>query len=307
MLAAKINQSKHILLFYFYFSYLFSKQFVTFVYTKINQMMNSAFFDYQGKKIHYSTEGQGNTLVLLHGFMESLLIWRDFSHELAKNFNVVCIDLPGHGKTECFSEVHSMELITDIVKQIADHLKIDSFVLIGHSMGGYASLQFADQYPNMLKGLGLFHSQALADTEETKKNRDRTCEIVKQNRKNFISQFIPDLFAPENLGKFAKEISLLQSQVIDMTSAAIIAAQNGMKIREDKLNVLTDLQAPILFILGKKDTRVVLQQAMEQAKLPAHSEILIVNVGHMGYIEARDETLFTIKAFTEKCFALAEK
>ncbi len=269
--------------------------------------MTSAFFDYHAKKIHYSSEGQGDTIVLLHGFMESLLIWNDFSHELAKNFNVVCIDLPGHGKTECISEVHSMELITDIVKQILDHLKIANFVLIGHSMGGYASLQFADQYPNMLKGLGLFHSQALADTEETKKNRDRTCEIVKQNRKNFISQFIPDLFAPENVEKFAAEISILQSQVIDMTAEAIIAAQNGMKIREDKLNVLMGLQAPILFILGKKDSRVAVQQGMVQAVLPSHSEVLLLNVGHMGYLEARDETLLTIKAFAEKCFALSQK
>jgi len=269
--------------------------------------MISSFYNYQGKNIHYTIEGEGNTIVLLHGFMESLTIWKDFSKELSANFKVVCIDLPGHGKTECISEVHSMELITDIVKQIADHLKIANFVLIGHSMGGYVSLQFADQYPDMLKGLGLFHSQALADSEESKKNRDRTCEIVKQNRKKFIIQFIPDLFAPENVEKFAAEISKLQSQVIDMTAVAIIAAQNGMKIREDKLNVLTDLQAPILFILGKKDSRVAVQQGMAQAMLPNHSEVLLLNVGHMGYIEARDETLFTVKAFAEKCFAISAK
>ncbi|MFZ4398573.1 MAG: alpha/beta fold hydrolase [Bacteroidales bacterium] len=264
--------------------------------------MNQAYFDYQGKKIHYTTEGQGNAIVLLHGFMESLQIWNDFSKELSAKFKVICIDLPGHGKSECINEVHSMELMTDVVKQIMDHLAVSSFVLIGHSMGGYVSLQFADQYPDMLKGLGLFHSQALADTEETKLNRDRTCEIVKQNRKNFISQFIPDLFAQENVEKFATEIRILQSQVIDMSEEAIIAALMGMKLREAKLNVLTDLNLPFLFILGKKDSRVVLQQAMAQAMLPDHSEILLLNIGHMGYIEARDETLFTVSAFAEKCF-----
>jgi len=266
--------------------------------------MKAAFLGYQQKNIHYTTEGQGNTIVLLHGFMESLQIWKDFSHELSANFKVVCIDLPGHGKSECIGEVHSMDLIADIIKKIVDHLEISSFVLIGHSMGGYASLQFADQYPEMLKGMGLFHSQALADTEETKVNRDRTCEIVKHSRKNFISQFIPDLFAQENVEKFAAEISILQSQVIDMTAVAIIAAQKGMKIREDKLDVLMGLHAPILFILGKKDSKVSMQQGMAQAMLPNHSEVLLVNVGHMGYIEARDETLFTIKAFAEKCFAI---
>ena len=236
--------------------------------------------------------------------MESLQIWEDFFRELSTKFKIICIDLPGHGKSECVAEVHSMALMADIVKQIADYMAVSSFVLIGHSMGGYVSLQLADQYPDMLKGLGLFHSQALADSEETKANRDRTCEIVKLNRKNFISQFIPDLFAPENISRFSEEISILQSQVIDMEENAIIAALQGMKIREAKLNVLTELNTPILFIFGKRDSRVDLQQAMKQAVLPNHSEILLLNIGHMGYIEARDETLYNINAFAEKCFTL---
>jgi pimeloyl-ACP methyl ester carboxylesterase len=269
--------------------------------------MNTSFFDYKGKKIHYTTAGQGDTIVLLHGFMESLQIWKDFSHELSAKFKVVCIDLPGHGKSESIGEVHSMDLISDILKEITDYLDISSFVLIGHSMGGYVSLQFADQYPERIRGLGLFHSQALADTEEAKVKRDRTSEIVKHNRKGFISEFIPDLFAPENVGKFSEEIRILQSQVIDMTAEAIIAALNGMKLREDKLNVLTGLHAPILFILGKKDSRVAVQQGMAQAMLPGHAEVLLLDVGHMGYIEARDETLLTVRSFAEKCFALSEK
>ncbi|MFZ4741447.1 MAG: alpha/beta fold hydrolase [Bacteroidales bacterium] len=269
--------------------------------------MISSFFNYQDKKIHYTSEGQGNTIILLHGFMESLQIWKDFSHELSANFNVVCIDLPGHGESECISDVLSMDLIADVVKQIVDSLGISSFVLIGHSMGGYVSLEFAYQYPTMLKGLGLFHSHALADTDEAKVNRDRTCEIVLYKRRKFISQFIPDLFAAENVKKFAAEIRMLQTQVINMTSDAIIASLNGMKIRENKLHVLTDLRVPILFILGKKDSRVDVQQAMAQAILPEHSEVLLLNIGHMGYIEARDETLFTIRSFAEKCFALPTK
>lgn len=271
---------------------------------KILTIMTSLFFNYQGKNIHYTTQGQGNTLVLLHGFMESLQIWNDFSNELSKNFKVVCIDLPGHGKSDCISEIHSMELMADVIKQITDSLGITEFALIGHSMGGYVSLQFSETYPDMIKGLGLFHSHALADSDDAKNNRDRACEIVKQSRKIFISQFIPDLFAPENLQKFDKEIKELQSQVIDMTSDSIIAAQQGMKLRTDKLNVLINLDKPILFILGKKDSRVNLQQAMAQAMLPGQVDILITNAGHMGYIESRNETLFAIKNFVTKCYGL---
>lgn len=264
--------------------------------------MTEAFLNYHNKIIHYTTEGQGNTIVLMHGFMESLQIWEDFSFELSKNNRVVCIDLPGHGKSECIEEVHSMELFADVIKRVVDELEIPNFLLIGHSMGGYASLEFAGKYPEMLKGLVLFHSQAMSDSEEAKIMRDRSCEIVKQNRKNFITHFIPDLFADENVEKYAKEISILQSYVFDMKEEAIIAALQGMKKREAKLEVLKALNVPVLFIFGKKDKRMNLQSAMEQAQLPKHAEVLLLETGHMGYIEARNETLFTLKAFAEKCF-----
>jgi pimeloyl-ACP methyl ester carboxylesterase len=269
--------------------------------------MNKDFLFYQNKKIHYSIEGQGDTIVLLHGFMESLQIWKYFSNELHKNYQIVCIDMPGHGKSECIQEIHSMELMADIVKKVLDELNIRTFLLIGHSMGGYVSLQFAKNYPEMLKGLGLFHSQALADTDEAKLNRDRCCEIVKKNRKNFITDFIPDLFAPENVEKFATEIHSLQSMVIDMTEEAIIASLQGMKIRKARLDVLSESSVPVLFIFGKKDKKMNLPQALEQITLPENAEVLLLNIGHMGYIEAQNETLYTIKSFAARCFNIRNK
>lgn len=265
--------------------------------------MTYNYFDYYGNKIRYTIQGQGNTLILLHGFMESIQIWNDFSNELSKDFKVLCIELPGHGKSDLFAEIQTMESTAEMINDICKSIEIHEFVIIGHSMGGYVSLQFAELFPEKIKGLGLFHSHALADTDEAKQNRDRACEIVRKSRKIFISQFIPELFAPENIIRFDKEIKELQSHVIDMSSEAIIASQQGMKLRTDKLNVLIDLDVPKLFIAGKQDSRVNLQQLMAQAMLCNHVDILILNIGHMGYIEARNETLASIRNFTEKCFS----
>ncbi len=267
--------------------------------------MEYNFFDYNGKKIRYTIKGQGNTLVLLHGFMESVQIWNDFSSELSKDFKVLCIELPGHGKSDLIADIQTMEITADMIDKLCKNIEIKEFVIIGHSMGGYVSLQFAELFPEKIKGLGLFHSHALADSDEAKQNRDRACEIVKSSRKVFISQFIPELFAPENIVKFDKEIKELQSHVIDMSSDAIIAAQQGMKLRTDKLNVLIDIDVPKLFIAGKQDNRVNLQQLMAQAMLCNHVDILILNIGHMGYIEARNETLASIRNFTEKCYSFS--
>ena len=82
-------------------------------------------------------------------------------------------DYPGHGKSSLIAEIHTMEIMAESVKEVLDFLKIDSCVMIGHSMGGYVTLAFADQNPGLLKGFGLFHSSAAADTDEGTKNRER--------------------------------------------------------------------------------------------------------------------------------------
>ena len=149
---------------------------------------------FQNKKINFTDEGSGNPLVLLHGFLGSLEIWKVFSTELSKKYRVICIDLPGHGKTDNFWGIHPMEFIAETVKAVLDELKIEKCVMTGHSMGGYAALSFAEKYPELLQGLCLFHSHAMPDTPEAKINRERAIKAVSLNRKGFINQFIPELF-----------------------------------------------------------------------------------------------------------------
>jgi len=264
--------------------------------------MDTQFYLYNNKKIAFTTLGTGKVLVLLHGFMESQKIWEDFAKELSQKYKVVTFDLPGHGDSECINEIHTMDLMADCIKAGLDYLALDKCVLIGHSMGGYVALSFAERFPQMLNGLGLFHSHAFADTDEAKHNRDRSCKIVKQNRASFISNFIPELFAPENVAKYQKEIYQLQQYVKDMSVDAIVAAQQGMKLREAKLDVIKEAKYPILFIFGKQDPRTPLPKYLEQTTLAKHSDTLIIDVGHMGYIEALNETLQTIDCFTNKCY-----
>ncbi len=257
---------------------------------------------FKGKKVTYFTTGEGKSVILLHGFLETKEIWNDFAVELSRNYRTICIDLPGHGDSEIIGEIHTMEEMADIIKHIADSLEISEFVLIGHSMGGYVSLSFAEKYPAYLKGLGLFHSHAVADSDEAKMNRDRACEIVKNNKHNYISSFIPELFSPDNINKYQAEIKKLQDNVKNILPQAIIASQKCMKDRTDKLNVLLELNVPIMFIAGKQDSRVPFQNVMAQAMLPKHSQILALAVGHMGYIEAKNDTLNFTKSFIFNCY-----
>lgn len=261
------------------------------------------FLTFEGQKIHYSSQGNGPVLILLHGFLESLEIWDSFALALSRDFKVVRIDFPGHGKSSTYSAVHTMELMAESVKAIIDHLGIKSCIVAGHSMGGYVSLAFAEKYPGMVKGIVLFHSQAAPDNAEARENRNRTINIVKKDRSVFIRQLIPELFDPRNVAQYTPQIENLVRIASEVKDEGIIAALEGMKERKGWLDLLQHLEMPVLFIIGKQDSRIPFSQVMEQAKIPKHSEVLLLeNVGHMGFIEASSTTLVALQHFGMRCF-----
>jgi pimeloyl-ACP methyl ester carboxylesterase len=257
----------------------------------------------EGHRLHYCIEGNGPVIVLLHGFLESLEIWDEFASVLSKEFSIVRIDFPGHGKSDNFSDVHTMEFMASCVKAVLDHRNICNCLLVGHSMGGYVSLAFAENYPQFAKGIILFHSQAAPDSAEALENRVRTINIVKKNRSGFIRQFIPDLFDLRNISKFSGQIKDLVHIASEVNDIGIIAALQGMKERYGWTELLSVSDLPFLFIIGKQDSRILPKLVMDQALIPKHSEVLLLeNVGHMGFIEAPHKTLQTLRYFALKCF-----
>ncbi len=251
-----------------------------------------------GKKIRYSDHGEGVAIIMLHGFIERIEIWESMSDELSKTHRVVCIELPGHGQSELIGEVQTMESMATHIKQLINQLAIDKFVMIGHSMGGYITLAYAEMFPNDLLGVGLFHSHALADSDEVKIGRERTVDIIQKDRDGFIFNFIPELFSDKNREFCNDQIIWLQKGAKNMSKESLIACLRGMALRTDKLDFLTSTNIPIMFIIGKDDSRSPYHSVLAQAALPYHSEILLLgDCGHMGYIEKADETTRFVQSF----------
>lgn len=262
--------------------------------------------DFKGKNIHYRDEGSGSVLLFLHGFLENLNIWDGFYKALSEKYRLISIDLPGHGLSDVIAETHSMPLMAEEIKTVMEKCEVKEFVLVGHSMGGYLSMEIAASYPEMLQGLCLFHSHAMADSEEQKENRDRVIKIIEENHHRFVHTFIPDLFAEANKEKYADEILNLQEEAKKITAVSIIAAAKGMKMRGSKLEALTQLTVPVYFIIGKEDPRTPLNKMLVQIAMPRHSEAMILeNCGHMGYIEEKEKTINAIRCFAERCFMLS--
>jgi pimeloyl-ACP methyl ester carboxylesterase len=260
------------------------------------------YIEFQSTNIFYSISGNGKALVLLHGFLESKEMWLDFEKELSRYFQVIIIDLPGHGQSDPLKQPLTMELMAGAVDAVLQHLKIKTCVMIGHSMGGYVTLEYGKQYPEKLKGFGLFHSHAAADNDMAKENRRRTINIVKKNKTGFIVDFIPDLFAKENVEKFSEAIKILQETALKTPEAGIVAALEAMRDRGGKIDLLATTRMPVMFIAGKDDSRIPVSTMIAQAMLPNHAEVLILGkTGHMGFIEERDKTLGFIHSFVSRC------
>ncbi len=252
-------------------------------------------------EICYTTTGAGAVVVFLHGFLEDLSMWNGFVTALSKTNTVITIDLPGFGESGMISSNHSMNLMAKVVAAIIEKEGVQKCTIVGHSMGGYVALAFAKLFENKLDGIVLFHSQAAADDDDTKKNRDRTIKIVESNHADFISSFIPSLFAEENVARLSTEIQQIVNKSMLTKNEGIIAALAGMRDREDHLDLLSQLEIPILFIVGEKDSRIPLEKIKNQMALPKKSESLILNnVGHMGFIEAKEDTFSAIAKFIAK-------
>ncbi len=254
--------------------------------------------------MRYSDQGKGRAIVLLHGFLESMEIWEEYSERLSKTYRVITIDLPGFGETPSIGYVHTMEMMAECVKAVMDSIGCRRYAVIGHSMGGYAALAFAALFPESLTGIGIFHSTALPDTEEKKKNRDAAIKLVKQNPRHYVNAFYDSLFAPENVSKFQKEIKQLKERSEKFTREGIVNALEGMKLRSNRESVLRAVTFPVLFIIGKQDAVIPWNSVLEQTKLCKEPVVLMLeNAAHMGFYEEKEKCLKAIRKFARACFS----
>lgn len=249
--------------------------------------------------------GTGKTLVFLHGFCESKEIWDAFSKPLAEYYRIIAIDLPGFGKNNAPRTTYSMEEAAAYVYKVLKELDIKKCLLVGHSMGGYAALAFAEKFNTVLSGLCLFHSSALPDSEEKKKIRTKTIKFITKNGLSvFMDAFVAPLFSPANRKFYSREIKMLTAIGKNTPAEAVVGAIKGMRDRKKRLKILKEARYPVLFISGKDDQAVTLQQTLEQCHVPANATTLfLAKTGHMGMFEKPLETRAALLHFAETVFA----
>ena len=256
---------------------------------------------YKNTTLRFYEEGRGYPIILLHGYLESLDIWENFSDELSKEYRVISIDLLGHGKSGIIDEIHTMEMFADAVFTILEHLQIKKCTIIGHSMGGYVTLSFLDKYSEYLDAFSLFHSTPLPDNELKKSQRDSIISEIKNKKKIIVCKaHVPQTFSKENLSKFVREIGFAKIIAINTPEEGIISALKGMKERKNYSELLKRTNLPFLYFLGMKDN-FISAKILNHFKTPVNSTIISLKYsGHQGYIEEKELTVKATLEFMKK-------
>ncbi len=252
---------------------------------------------FQDKQVTYRTAGSGKAIVLLHGFLESAVIWEEYAEVLAKNYRVIAVDLPGHGDTAVFGETHTVALMAEVVQAVLEAENVAQASFIGHSMGGYVALAFANQFPEKTLSVGLFHSSVFADSSEKQAERDKVVKVLQRNPAIFIEEAIPNLFAKIHREKFAAEIEALKTLALRTPALGAIASVRGMKIRPDQSAWLSSVSLPVLLIAGRFDTTIPVEKSEEMFAMPKQGHTLMLDCGHVGFIEKKQEALDFIVRF----------
>ncbi|MBB6681901.1 alpha/beta hydrolase [Aequorivita sp. 609] len=249
---------------------------------------------YNNTEIHYNTFGSGPAIVLLHGFLESSTMWKNLIPQLSKQNTVITLDFPGHGNSEVISDIHSMELMAEVVDEILKTLKITSATFIGHSMGGYIALAYVEKFPSKVEKLVLLNSSPAPDSEERKINRNRALKVIEQNAYAFISMAISNLFSETTRDKIASDIEELKNEAQSFPLDGIKAAIKGMRDRNDRSDVLKNFSKEKYMILSKEDSLLPVDENIALAK-SCDALSIIIEGGHMSTVENLDEVLDALK------------
>ena len=236
--------------------------------------------------LNYEITGTGREhLVLLHGFMENLTIWNDMEPHLEKHFTLIKIDLPGHGLSKVYNETHPMEFMATEVKKVTDSLNIEKFHLLGHSMGGYATLAFAEKFPEVLKSITLFFSSYFADDVEKKEQRQKSLRIIKDAFPTYVQAGIPNLFNPNEKDFLEGKIEHAKEIALSTHKNGVTAAVKGMIERTDKISVLEKFEGKILVIAGKHDNAVKTDLVLNSLPEKTNIKSYVLDCGHNGHWE----------------------
>lgn len=253
--------------------------------------------------LHYAQSGQGQQLLLIHGFPNDMSTWEPILPALEPHFRITRVDLPGAGGSAAMpADQQTMRYMAEQVLATLKELNIERTLVAGHSMGGYTALELYALAPERISGLALVHSLAGGDDAEKRKTRQKSIKLLlngEAGKRVFLEAMAQNLF-----GK--KDSAALQAQIVRngmrLSSESLAAFYTAIMNRSDKRHLLANLQCPIAYICGTEDNATPYNMALEECyKAPVASIDTLRGGGHMSMLEDADWLGERLLAFLNIC------
>lgn len=250
-----------------------------------------------GTTIAYDDQGQGEVIVLLHGFCGSSAYWEKIEPLLVTKFRVITPDLRGHGASDAPQGAYTIEQMADDVAGLLEALKVEKYTLLGHSMGGYITLALAQQYSDRLHGFGLIHSTGHADGVEAQDGRlQAVSKIRSEGITKFIDDLVPRLFAQNHLESLSSEVHRAKEIGYRTPPQGAAGAVLAMRKRLDRQGVMANTKLPLLLVAGEHDNVVTLDRIFTTDGSHV-TKAVIKEAGHMSMYEAPEQLAHVITDF----------
>ena len=276
-------------------------------------MENTAkIFIYNGIKIKYDEIGDGDPIILLHGFGASSYSWRNASEPLSQKNRLFLIDLKGFGLSDKpFDNKYSISSQAEIIISFIQKNNLQNLILIGHSTGGTVALQTALQYIKMENNP--IKSLVLADSPAYKQRLPLFVQILKIPIVNkFVLAFFPTKICTKLVLKkcFFDDTKITDEMVknygcfFDLAGSSHAFIATAKELVPKNIDEITskykDIQIPALVIWGEYDEIVPFSigQRLNQA-IPNSKLVVIPDCGHMPQEEKPKETIKIISGFLD--------
>ncbi len=223
-----------------------------------------------------------DTVVLLHGWGQNIQMMQPIGDAIQNNYDVIIVDLPGHGKSEEPKYAWNVDDYVECIKKLLDNLEVKNPTLIGHSFGGKISLLYASKYK--VKKLILFGSPYKKEIT----NISLKTKILKAAKKIPVLNKLED-FAKKHIGSTDyRNASPLMRNILVNT------------VNFDITEEVKKITCPTLIVWGDLDDQVPVEEAYELENLIADAGVVVYeNCTHYAYLERLNQTINVVNSFLE--------
>lgn len=255
----------------------------------------------RGIELVYDNVGSGPAVLLLHGYPFNRSMWREQADALKANYRVITPDLRGLGESSATQEPATMDKMAEDVAALLDELQVERAVLGGLSMGGYVAFAFYSRFQTRVRALILADTRPQADTDEAKRDRlSQAQKILKEGMESIADDFMKKVLTPATLYQRPEITERVRAMIVTTKPQGAASALRGMAARRDQTDLLPEIAAPTLIIVGNEDRLTPPRDAELMHKEVRGSRLEIIEgASHLSNLEQPEKFNRAVKDFLD--------